>query len=440
VGLPVSVGMRRSLLPWLATVMTMLSVPACAMGGWSGGQLLGTVGINELRPLPLPVAVNARDQAAAVVWHAGGPAVQRAAPGAPFRPARPLAHAGGGFPAVAIDADGAAVLAWSRMDGSHPAPEEPDEECCLDLVAAVQRPGRHARTRTFDGAWDAYETDTPVVAVRAGRAALAWTDSRGTHVATSRRGRGFGPARRLDTSAQEEALAVGLDDGVAHVLLTRAAGSGATRIIELWRSGGRTHRRIVTSAFPAADKPIVLRSGSGDLAVLVPGTRGSLGYARAGQPLRLKQIGGVSPDSGVAFASPTASDGAVAAVDAGHGAVRLVTVRGDGTLQRHSRRIRLLRGPRRGGQDDIALALDGHGRGVVAAFTESGRGGETAYEVAATFDAQHVRRRVLHRLDDGLAQAGVGASLAGDGRGRVSFWEMWHGGRLRTFRFDRTSR
>jgi hypothetical protein len=179
----------------------------------------------------------------------------------------------------------------------------------------------------------------------------------------------------------------------------------------------------------------VVRSAAGDVAALVPGVRGFIGYARAGRPMHLRRVGGVSPDSGLVVRGASGSAGAMAAIDGGHGTVRLVTVRADGTPAPRARRIRLLRTPHAMGQDDIALALDGHGRGVVAAFAEGGGRSGAAYEVAATFDAHQVRRRVLHRLADGLAQSGVTASLTGDGRGRVAFGEMWHGGLLRAFRF-----
>jgi hypothetical protein len=162
-----------------------------------------------------------------------------------FGPAHPVALGDHALaPAVAV-ADGFAALAWTHADPSHVGdPGTRGDPCCRRLrTAVVDRAGRITAVRTLSAS-RAADTQAALITARGARAAVTWTDARGLRVSTATSSAGFRRAVTI-TARVGQVIGVALPRATPHVFMTTTG-----RLLETWRSGGRSHLRAL-GRFPA---------------------------------------------------------------------------------------------------------------------------------------------------------------------------------------------
>jgi hypothetical protein len=417
-------------LPIIAALVLLIPAPA-ASAGWIGPQLLGDASVDYILPLAPTLVSNGRGTSVALVRRKRALALWRGGDGGPFTLVR-MIHPHGGtfisFGAAAVDDRGAGALGWLEGDGSHdPDPEDDfDEYCCMRVKGAVlrQRGGISPISRLSAAGADA---DSITAAMRAGRAVLAWSDRVGVRIALGTSLRGFGRARTLTTNARP--LAVWLTaGGVPHVMVERSVGEEwEVRLEELWPAGGRVHGRVLTRTFDAGfgvHRVAVGRDGS--IAFSARTTIGPpklvVGYRRPGKRLHLHRLSLARRVSlqGMAVAVAPNNAGGMLALATEHGAVVLRRLGADGSLG-VPRRVVLLRDRRAATQEDLALAINGHGRGVLAGAAFRFSDDDCVRVMAARFGPNHAEppRQLLYDDTPGLVFS-LASTIDRWGRARVA--------------------
>lgn len=203
-----------------------------------------------------------------------------------------VAHPGRALPSdarVAIGARGRALLLWTSVDESQPAPPYADEGCCRRLWAAVRDESGHLRPAAQLSSPGGSATSV-VGAVRGRRAAIAWRDPAGIRVAL---GDARGRFASTATLAREgQALAVRIARGHPRVVVLETSGA----VAELRPSNGATTRRFL-GAFPPRTTVEAVSSAAGHLLLVGRREEGlypwgvlRLAHGRPGGRLRFANI------------------------------------------------------------------------------------------------------------------------------------------------------
>jgi hypothetical protein len=332
---------------------------------------------------PPAVATSPSGSSVALVGHGVGVgfpvdtaalAVRVARAGRPFGPPRVVsasrARRGRISPSearVVIGARGRALLLWTSVDESRPAPPYArEEDCCRRLWAAVRDESGRLRAGTRLSAPGGPATSV-VGSVRGHLAAVAWNDPVGIRVALAdARGR-FAPPATL--AGQGQVLGVRIARGQPRVVVLETCGA----VAELRATDRGTTRRFL-GAFPPRTSVRAVSSATGYL--LLVGTREEglspfgvlrLAHGRPGRRLRFTNVR-VRGLFG-APAAAIATDGRALAL-AGGSASRsakqpLVVV----PVDRRGRPGRVRSVPRSAGWQpgDLAVAASSSGRALLAA-------------------------------------------------------------------------
>lgn len=341
-----------------------------------GGSVSGAYS-GELGPA---LAIDRDGDALAVAGGADG-GLERlvARPGSAFGAARPFEDSVLAVGArVALSREGTGVVAWLHDVDL----DDPDNGgCCVSAHAAmVDDQGRMGEARELP----APGTDAASIGVgaRGSRAAVAWVRDGEVIVAD---------ASGLETLDDGRSLATESATSPPEILAVTLPGSGrhphvivqsANRIVELWRTGDRRHRRTLLRVEP---QERYFDSGLGEVASAPAGhllmtspssdpSRIRVAYRRPGERLRRLLVAVPRPRF-LSRPGPSAGDPAVALSPTGAGllghpstdhiyAVRTVTHRGRLGAPRHAWL------PPGESAFDTALAVDATGRGVLATFVD----------------------------------------------------------------------
>jgi hypothetical protein len=191
---------------------------------------------------------------------------------------------------VVIGARGRAVLLWTSVDESRPAPPySRDEDCCRRLWAAVRDESGRLRAATRLSAPGGPATSV-VGAVRGRRAAVAWRDPAGIRVALGDARGHF--ARPATLAGEGQVLAVRIAPGNPRVVVLEASGA----VAELWPTDRGTTRRLL-GAFPPRTNVETVSSAAGHLLLIGRREEGlypfgvlRVAHGRAGRRLRFTNV------------------------------------------------------------------------------------------------------------------------------------------------------
>jgi hypothetical protein len=291
----------RSLLSVVALLVMTIGVVVMRADGWAAQRLGAPASLDG----PPAVATSSSGLSVALVgsgvdYRVGGVAalvVRVARLGRRFGTPRVVAASqsrpGRASPSdarVVIGARGRALLLWTSVDESQPAPPySREEDCCRRLWAAVRDESGRLRPGTQLSAPGGPATSV-VGSVRGRRTAVAWRDTAGIRVALSdARGRFARPA----TVAREgQLLAVRIARGHPRVAVLHASGA----VAELRPTVHGTTRRLL-GAFPPRTSVQAVSSANGYL--LLVGTREEglqpfgvlrLAHGRPGRRLRFANV------------------------------------------------------------------------------------------------------------------------------------------------------
>jgi hypothetical protein len=215
----------------------------------AGARWLGPEEVAPSRPISPPrIAINDGGDAL-IAWEEGrGMRVAYARDGGPFGRPRPIPgpqfHYTDIVPALAIDAGGNAVAAWADCRGRHRDRADGTVDCRSQIRVAVRRAGHpFRRARRVPHA----PADDPRVAMRSGRAVIAWAGPQSIVAVRSDHGARLGTPRVIAHGNDVSDAAVGLDPaGRARLLFT---GRGIEAVT--WPLGRRpTRRRSLTESRP----------------------------------------------------------------------------------------------------------------------------------------------------------------------------------------------
>jgi hypothetical protein len=210
----------------------------------------------------------------------------RAVPASVERPGRVLPRDA----RVVIGARGRALLLWTSVDESVPAPPSTEEGCCRRLWAAVRdesgrlRPGAQLSAPGGPAIWIAGT-------VRGRRAAVAWRDPAGIRVAVGdARGHFAGPAT---LAGEGQVLAVRIAHGGPRVIVLESSGT----VAELSPTDRGTARRLLGAFPPRTTVEVVSSSANGYLLLVGRREEGiypfgalRLAHRRPGSRLRFANV------------------------------------------------------------------------------------------------------------------------------------------------------